>query len=144
MGTLGLMLLGACSSDYLPTSGGKLKGTLSAAPVDWTQIAAVDIVQLETRPTDPYSVNLWVIGAGSNLYVFAGANRANWIEHLEANPAARLRIGEAIFDLIAERVTDATEFKQFADAWEAKYGNRPRNENVTEAYLMRLYPNPNT
>jgi hypothetical protein len=36
------------------------------------------------------------------------------------------------------RVEDAAEFASFADAYEKKYGMRPRNENVSEVYLYRL------
>jgi hypothetical protein len=93
---------------------------------------------LETNPDDPYSVNLWVIGSGASLYVHAGANRAKWVEHIEGNPNVRVKIHDALYQLKAMRVVDASEFARFSDVYETKYGNRPRNENVAEAYLFRL------
>lgn len=139
-----LILLTGCN--YIPFSGGKLEGNLLPAPGDWSEVARADIVQLETNPQDPYSVKIWVIGAGPLLYVHAGANRAAWVEHIEADPAVRLLIEESLYELTALRVTDPVEFKAFSDAYESKYGNRPRNENVSEAYLFRLErrqsPNP--
>jgi hypothetical protein len=36
------------------------------------------------------------------------------------------------------RVGTQDEFDRFSDAYERKYGRRPRNDNVTEAYLFRL------
>ncbi|MFK7914000.1 MAG: hypothetical protein AB8B93_08805 [Pseudomonadales bacterium] len=133
-----LLFLAGCSSDYLPFSGGALDGQNSPPPADWSVAASVKVVQLETRATEPYSVNIWVVTAASQLYVFAGANRATWIEHIEQNPQVRLQMGDHIYALVATRVTDPQEFMGFARAWEAKYGNRPRNENVAETYLMRL------
>ena len=134
-----LLLLAGCS-DHIPFSGGELEGALSPAPNDWSDVAQADIVQLETQPDDPYSVKLWVIGMGPVLYVHAGANRATWVEHIEANPDVRLLIGESLYELRASRVEDGEEFKTFSDAYEIKYGNRPRNEDVSEAYLFRLEP----
>ena len=133
-----LLMLAGCSSGWLPFSSGELEGVPAQAPDDWTQVASKDIVQLETDVDEPYSVNIWVIGEPTHLYVFAGASRANWIEHMEQNPNVRMKIGDAIYELTGVRVTDADEFERFAQAWDAKYGRRPRNENVDETYLMRL------
>lgn len=124
--------------DFSPISGGELTGTVKPVPVDWTLVAGDDVVQLETRAPEPYSVNLWIIGAGPDLYVFAGDNRAAWIEHMALNPEVRVQIGDGIYELTADQVTDAGEFERFADAWESKYGRRPQNENVGETYLMKL------
>ena len=133
-----LTLLAGCQ--YVPFSGGALEGTLTAPPGDWTEAASVDIVEFETNPTDPYSVKLWVIGDGPDLYVHAGANRATWVEHIDVDANVRMLIGTNLYELRAVRVTSAEEFKRFSDVYEVKYGNRPRNENVEEAYLFRLTP----
>ncbi len=134
---LALLLLLACGPTLL-LPGGALSGTPSTPPDDWAWIEAVSTIQLETRPEDPYSVNIWVVGMGQNLYVHAGANRAAWVENMEANAAVRVRIDEKIYALSAMRVEDQKEFDVFSDAYEAKYGSRPRNENVDEAYLFYL------
>ena len=83
-------------------------------------------------------MKLWVLGVGPDLYVHAGANRATWVEHIEANPDVRLLVGENLYELQAVQVKDQAEFDRFAEPYEAKYGNRPRNENVSEVYLYRL------
>ena len=79
-----------------------------------------------------------VIGMGPYLYVHAGANRAAWVEHMEVDPLVRMLIEDRLYELRAARVEDQSEFARFADVYETKYGNRPRNENVAEAYLFRL------
>ena len=85
-------------------------------------------------------MNIWVIALDPHLYVHAGASRSTWVEHMEEDPRVRLRVDESIYELAAARVTEQAEFDRFSDAYETKYGRRPRNENVKEAYLFRLAP----
>ena len=133
-----ILLAGGC--DMVPFSGGTLDGTLTEPPADWTEAANRQVIQLETNPANPYSVKLWIIGRGPDLYVHAGATRSTWVGHLETDPNVRLLIGERLYELRAERVTSAAEFERFAADYEQKYGRRPRNGNVDEAYLFRLLP----
>mgnify|MGYP003671146303 CR=1 FL=1 len=125
---------------YVPFSGGELNGTLTPAPKQWGSTADVSIIELETNPAEPYSVKLWIVDMGPNLYVHAGANRAAWVVNIEQDPNVRLLVGELLYELQAERVVNEAEFAHFSDRYEDKYGNRPRNENVAEAYLFRLRP----
>jgi len=134
-----LLTLSACS-EYLPIAVGELEGTVSPLPAHWSELATTKIVQLESTDEAPYSVNLWMAEVGGAPHVFSGDNRAAWVENIAGNPDVRLKIGEEIFELRAIRVTDATVFETFAQTWEAKYGNRPRNESVDETYLFRLAP----
>ena len=130
--------LAACSGPIFLLPGGALEGTTQPAPESWAFTDDVKTIQLETRPADPYSVNIWVIALDPNLYVHAGASRSTWIEAMEADPNVRLRVDESIYELSAARVETQDEFDRFSDAYEKKYGRRPRNENVAEAYLFRL------
>ncbi len=135
-----ILLVIGCGGPFLLLPGGKLDGIAAPAPGDWSFSDQVDTVQLETQPEDPYSVNIWAIGLGHFLYVHAGANRTTWVEHMEANSDVRIRVEDKLYDLRASRVDGQEEFAQFSDAYEVKYGSRPRNENVAEAYLFRLEP----
>jgi hypothetical protein len=132
-----LLLLLGCGP-FLVIPGGELSGGVAEVPSDWGFTKDIDTIQLETRPSDPYSVNIWATGVGKDLYLHAGANRANWVEHIEDDPRVRIRIEDKLYELRATRVENAAEFKVFADAYDQKYGLRPRNENVAEVYLMRL------
>jgi hypothetical protein len=132
-----LFLVAGCGP-FLILPGGELDGSTAPAPNDWSFSDEVSTVQLETRPDDPYSVNIWAVGMGPALYVHAGANRTSWVEHMEANSDVRVRVADKLYDLRASRVEDQDEFTRFSDAYEEKYGSRPRNENVGEAYLFRL------
>ena len=147
MGKISLIVLtalffGGCA-EYLPISGGQIEGVVTPAPQQWGAVAEDKIIQLETNAGKAYSVNLWVVEVSGSLHVFAGDKRANWVEDIEQNPNVRLRAETSIFELEAVRVNDAQEFELFAQAWEAKYGNRPRTDNVDETYLYRLRPRSN-
>ncbi|HEX5067087.1 MAG TPA: hypothetical protein VFY49_13290 [Myxococcota bacterium] len=138
---LALVSLGmaaGCGRPFVLLPGGALEGKPAAVPASWAFTDAVETVQLETRPADPYSVNIWVIAMDPSLYVHAGANRSAWVEHIEADPKVRLRVDDSIYELAAVRVQAQDEFDRFGDAYEKKYGRRPRNGNVGEAYLFRL------
>lgn len=136
---LPVLLLVGCGP-FVLIPGGKLDGSATATPNDWSFSHAVTTVQLETRPDDPYSVNIWAVGIDDRLYLHAGTNRSRWVVHMEDNPLVRIRIEDRLYDLRASRVTDPDEFARFSDAYEAKYDRRPGNENVAEAYLFRLEP----
>ncbi len=132
-----LFLVAGCGP-FLLLPGGKLEGTTAPGPSDWAFTDHVKTVQLETLPEDPYSVNIWVVGIEFLLYVHAGANRSRWVENIEANPEVRIRVEGRLYELRASRVEGQDEFARFSNAYEKKYGLRPRNESVKEAYLFRL------
>ena len=139
-----ILLLGTLSgcADLIPFSSGELQGNLTPHPEDWRALSAVDVIQLETNPTAPYSVKLWIVGYDEKLYVHAGTNLTQWIENMQSNPNVRLLIDDQLFELTSSRVISQSEFDEFADHYAVKYGNRPRNENVNEAYLYRLGERP--
>jgi hypothetical protein len=136
--TLLAILLAACNGPFVLLPGGALEGETAPVPSDWAFTDTVDTVQFETLPSDPYSVNIWVIGLDEHLYVHAGTGRSTWVENMETDPNVRIQIEDAIYELAATRVEDQAVFERFSDAYEQKYGRRPRNENASEAYLFQL------
>ena len=138
--TLLLGLLATGCAEYLPISSGALEGRVLPLPPSLDRITQDKIIQLETGTSEAYSVNLWIVEVSGYLHVYAGDNKANWVENMEQNSNVRLRSGDEIFELEASRVNDPEIFDLFAEAWEAKYGNRPQNESVEQRYLYRLSP----
>ena len=132
--------LAGCSSPFVLLPGGELKGSVAETPASWEFTDEVDTIQLETRPGDSYSVNIWVIALDEHLYVHAGTNRSTWVENMEAEANVRLRVDESIYELTSARVEAQGEFDRSSDAYEKKYGRRPGNEIVGEVYLFRLGP----
>jgi len=135
---LAVIALVSCGGPTLLLPGGSLEGEVKPVPADWAFVEEVSTVQLESNPADPYSVNIWIVGIDGDLYVHAGANRAQWVENMEVDPNVRVRIEESIYELSATRVEDQPTFDVFADAYENKYGTRPRHEEIAEVYLYRL------
>ena len=64
---------------YLPFSSGKLTGQDEKYPDYWATIIERQIIQLETNPSEPYSVNLWIVNIENQPYVYAGDNYAAWV-----------------------------------------------------------------
>ena len=131
-------LVVGCGGPFLLLPGGVLEGTTLATPSDWAFTDAVSTVQVETRPEDPYSINIWAVALDESLYLHAGGNRTAWVEILEVNPLVRVAVEGSIYELAAVRVEEKDEFARFADAYETKYGTRPRNEKIEEIYVYRL------
>ncbi len=131
-------LLAACEPVYV-FPGGALSGTEQPPPANWEFAREVSIVQLETRPTAPYSVNIWGVGVGSNFYVASGDADSKWVHAIAADPRVRLRIGEHVYSLIARPIgIDAAEFATVLDAYVQKY-DLDREENfASEAKVYRL------
>ena len=118
-------------------AGGELNGEVLPTPNDWGFSDSTMLVQLETTPKKPYSVNIWGVGIGSNYYVAAGeASEADWANHIERNSAVRLRIEESIYLLDAHRVKDIKELVGVTTAFRNKYGGT--QEWVDSAWVYRL------
>ena len=130
------MALASC--DFVPFSGGKLSGEIMPIPDGWPEVTNAEVIEIETNPSEPYSVKLWVVVVDDKPYIYAGANRAKWVEHLEQSSDLILGHNGALYELSAIRVTDNGEFNTLREIYKEKYGNYPRNSNLNEIYLYRL------
>ena len=133
-----IALLTFTGCDYTERfASGRLNGEVSPTPTDWSLYDSTMLVQLETSPKQPYSVNIWGVGIGNNYYVAAGeASEADWANHIERNNAVRLRIEERIYLLDAHRVKDIKELVSVTAAFRNKYGGI--QEWVDTAWVYRL------
>ena len=114
------LVLAACGGPLGPIAGGELAGVEAEPPALWGSVP--ETIQLEVRPTDPYSVNVWGVGIGANLYVAHGPEVSTWGTRLQADPRARVRIGDTVYALEAVVVEEAAEHGRVVDAYVAKYG----------------------
>ena len=129
-------LLTACSDPIIMLPGGHLAGTETPAPQLWTSVP--DTVQLETNPGDPYSVNVWAAGVGSQLYVATGEEGSSWSEYMDADPLVRIRMGDSIYLLSASRVTDQQERLAVGAAYIVKYDMDPEDDMAEASRVYRL------
>ena len=132
---LGLAM--ACEPLYM-LPGGTLSGEVASAPDEWSVATGLEVIQLETRLADPYSINIWGAGLGPDLYVATGSGGTTWTEFIARDPRVRVRMGEVIYELSAVQVDDARERAQVAAAYVAKYALDPEDNWVDEGMVIRL------
>ena len=139
---LALLLLSltfaACSEPFTFFSGGALTGTETQTPPAWQFEETSAMAQLETRPEDPYSINLVYVQMGDKLYVYAGDTRTNWVQHIELNPLVRLQVEELIYPARAVRVTNEDELTEFAGDWASRSMFQRDPLQFEEVWLYRL------
>ena len=124
-----------------PLPGGGLSGTVVPPPPNWAFTDAVENFQLETRPDDPYSVNVWGVAYDGGFYVAAGGGaESTWVLHLDADPRLRLRVDNRLYELVAARVSDVSVRDQVTQALVHKYDFQPDPDDVKKSLLFRLAP----
>ncbi|MBW2243677.1 MAG: nitroreductase family deazaflavin-dependent oxidoreductase [Deltaproteobacteria bacterium] len=138
---LGLALIALGCGPIWMIPGGRLDGEVAATPSDWAIANDIEDLQLETRPGDPYSVNVWGAGVGDRFYIAAGrGEESTWAQNIAADPNVRLRVGEFIYELQATRIDDDAERDLFLAAVKKKYDWEPTEEEGENAVLFRLTP----
>lgn len=106
------LALAACGGPFLVFPGGALSGEVVEEPVtDWSFVTD-SYVDLETRPSDPYSVELNYFVREGRLYLDPAEGR-RWLDHLRADDRVRVRFGGKVYPLRAVRVTDPAELEGF-------------------------------
>ena len=92
--------------------GGALSGEVVSQPItDWS-FADDRFVDIETRPDDPYSVELNYFVKDGKLYIDPAEGRA-WLEHIRADPNLRVRFGSKIYPVTAVLVDKPGELEGF-------------------------------
>lgn len=136
-----LLALTACAP-MGPLPGGELEGEVTPPPRTWNEADAQETVQVETRPADPYSINIWGVGIEADYYIAsAKGGDSSWVEHITADPHVRLKIGPDIYRLEAVRVTDPAELKRVHDHYAAKYHRSEQQMAEADgAWVFRLDP----
>lgn len=134
---VGLLLTTACGP-LVMIPGGRLEGTPTPVPDDWSFTDAVDDVQLETNPEDPYSVNVWGVAVGSDFYIAAGDRESQWAQNIRANPLVRLKVEDALYELRAVSTTDEARLEAFLAGAKEKYDFEPDEADRENAALFHL------
>ena len=103
---------GGCGGPFLVFPGGELAGELVTEPVtDWS-FADDLFVDVETRPGDPYSVELNYVVKDGQLYLDPAEGRT-WFAYLRADPRLRVRFGDKIYPVTAVLIGKPGEVEGF-------------------------------
>ena len=114
-----------CGGPFLVIPGGELSGEVVTEPVDDWSVVSDSFVDLETRPSDPYSVELNYIVMDGKLYIDPAEGRV-WLEYIREDPRVRVRFGDRIYPLEAVLVGQPGELEGF-DADRFIYRLDPRS-----------------
>lgn len=107
-----VLSLSGCGGPVLMIPGGALSGEVVTTPVeDWSFVDST-FLDLETRPDDPYSVELNYFVVDGQLYIDPAEGR-EWFEHLRADPLVRVRFDGKIYPLRAVLVGQPGELDDF-------------------------------
>ncbi len=134
---IALLFLAGCDKPFGFIPGRELDGDEVPPPQDWTEISSIPTVQLEFRPDKPYSINIWAVGIGQDMYIATGEDGTRWTEYLQQMPMVRVRVSESIYPLNAVRVLDPAERQSVTETFVAKY-NLDEDNWVVTGQVFRL------
>jgi len=101
-----------CGGPFLVFPGGELSGVVVSEPVvDWSFVDD-QFVDLETRPSDPYSVELNYVVRDGQLYIDPAEGR-RWLDYLREDPNVRVRFGDQVYPLKAVLVGKPGDLEGF-------------------------------
>ena len=135
-------VIALCAAGCLPLGpipGGELRGTVAPPPRAWASLGTFRTIQLETNPSDPYSVNVWAAPVGPYLYIGCRPT-SQWLPFVRASSDVRLRIGSTLYELSAVISADPAERKAYLDVMRARYDWQPGEADAATALILRLGP----
>ncbi len=84
-----------CSGPVWQFPGGAMEGPEQALSMDMLDNAG-GVIQLETNPADPYSVNIGYVVVNGNMYIDPTESRT-WYQNIKADARVRIRFdGEKV------------------------------------------------
>jgi hypothetical protein len=107
-----LALTLSCGGPVLVFPGGALRGEVVSEPVEDWSFADDRFVDLETRPSDPYSVELNYVVREGKLYIDPAEGR-RWLDHIREDPRVRVRFDGRIYPATAVLVGEPGELEGF-------------------------------
>jgi hypothetical protein len=145
-----LLLLGLVACNPIgPFAGGRLSGEIGPGDMqDWSAVASDETLKFETNPDDPYSVTTWFVVIGPRFYIptsmIYGPNvpgERKWVQNVMASPLVRFKVGGKVYERLAARVDDETEYAAARTALELKYDQDPAERDPErEIWIYRMDP----
>ncbi len=106
-----------------PIPGGRMEGTVERNPnPDWS--VAGDVIELEIRPEMPWSLSVWNVIDGGELYVpSAMGARRRWVKVALEDPRVRVRVDGKIYERRLVKVEDEALRTRLAKLLSERYGS---------------------
>ncbi len=106
----------ACGGPVLMIPGGRLTGNVVESADDFSFTAANKdtSIDLETRPSAPYSVELNYTVKNGRIYLDPKEGRI-WLDHIRDDPNVRVRLDGNVYPLRAVQVEDPDELEGFRE-----------------------------
>ncbi len=123
------------SDPYGTIPGKRLRGEeVSESVDDWSFASQYRRVNVEVRPSDPYSVNAGYFVHEGLLYISSAKSR--WAQFLVEDPNMRIRIGDKLYRGRATRMEGA-QLEKARNAYSDKYPNRTP-EQIAARWFFRI------
>ncbi len=105
----------ACGGPVLMIPGGRLTGNVVESAVDFSfaSTAKDAFIDLETRPSAPYSVKINYTVKNGRIYLDPREGRT-WLDHIRDDPNVRVRLDGKVYPLRAVQVEDPDELEGFS------------------------------
>lgn len=134
------LTLAGCNGPTGLLPGKALDGSGRAAPTpsDWAFAGASGTIQLETHPSEPYSVNLAYTVMDGQIFINAGGSETQWARNIAVDPQVRLLLAGQLYDLRAERIIDPRQIEKFAEAWTSQSFFRRDPRKYDEVWIFEL------
>jgi len=127
----------ACFGPVGPFPGGHLDGHVAPAlPASWPSCR---VLELETDPGVPRSVNMHFVSEGPHLWVATVLGGSDWAHDAISDPNVRVRLGNEVYEVKAVHVTDRNEILHVAELYREKYVFTP-NVASGKAWVFELEP----
>jgi len=111
---LAALLLAACGGPFLVFPGGELRGEVVTTPVEDWSFVSDSFVDVEVRPSDPYSVELNYVVEDGKLYLDPAEGR-RWLDYIREDPRVRVRFAGKVYPLKAVLVGEPGQLEGFPE-----------------------------
>ena len=134
MGTILVLYLNR-SDPFGTIPGKRLRGEeVTEAIDDWSFANQYRRVNVEVRPSDPYSVNAGYFVDDGNLYI--SSSKSRWAQFLVQDPNMRIRVGDKLYRVRATRM-EGVHLEQAQKAYSDKNPRRTP-EQIAERWFFRI------
>ena len=136
------MVMIGCGGPVGPFSGGRLSGDEAAWPIDMVLAANLEEIALETAPTDPHSVNVWVVVVGGDAFIATSLlmgpevpEERAWVRNISTDPNARVRFDDAVYSVQLVAIDDDALIASVLEAFQTKYPNVEQSRGAAARFF---------